>query len=34
MANSNKKAGGTFAFTPRKAIAWRASFKDATRWEF
>jgi general stress protein 26 len=27
-------AGGTFAFTPRKVIAWKALFKDATRWEF
>ena len=27
-------AGGTFAFTPRKVIAWKMLFKDATRWEF
>ena len=27
-------AGGTFAFTPRKVIAWKTLFKDATRWEF
>jgi hypothetical protein len=27
-------AGGTFAFTPRKVIAWKPLFKDATRWEF
>jgi hypothetical protein len=27
-------AGGTFAFTPQKVIAWKTLFKDATRWEF
>jgi hypothetical protein len=27
-------AGGTFTFTPRKVIAWKPLFKDATRWEF
>jgi hypothetical protein len=27
-------AGGTFAFTPRKVIAWKTLFQDATRWEF
>jgi nitroimidazol reductase NimA-like FMN-containing flavoprotein (pyridoxamine 5'-phosphate oxidase superfamily) len=27
-------AGGTFALTPRKVIAWKTVFKDATRWEF
>jgi nitroimidazol reductase NimA-like FMN-containing flavoprotein (pyridoxamine 5'-phosphate oxidase superfamily) len=27
-------AGGTFAFKPRKVIAWKPLFKDATRWEF
>jgi nitroimidazol reductase NimA-like FMN-containing flavoprotein (pyridoxamine 5'-phosphate oxidase superfamily) len=26
--------GGTFAFSPRKVIAWKTLFKDATRWEF
>jgi nitroimidazol reductase NimA-like FMN-containing flavoprotein (pyridoxamine 5'-phosphate oxidase superfamily) len=26
--------GGTFAFTPRKVIAWKPLMKDATRWEF
>jgi nitroimidazol reductase NimA-like FMN-containing flavoprotein (pyridoxamine 5'-phosphate oxidase superfamily) len=26
--------GGTFVFTPRKVIAWKPLFKDATRWEF
>jgi hypothetical protein len=26
--------GGTFAFTPRKVIAWKSLFKDATRWQF
>lgn len=27
-------AGGTFVFTPRRVIAWKTLFKDATRWEF
>jgi general stress protein 26 len=27
-------AGGTYAFAPRKVIAWEALFKNATRWEF
>jgi hypothetical protein len=26
--------GGTFAFTPRKVIAWKTLYQDATRWEF
>lgn len=27
-------AGGTFAFSPRKVIAWKPLFKNATRWTF
>jgi hypothetical protein len=30
----NYVVGGTFAFRPRKVIAWKTLFKDATRWEF
>jgi nitroimidazol reductase NimA-like FMN-containing flavoprotein (pyridoxamine 5'-phosphate oxidase superfamily) len=30
----NYLAGGTFAVVPRKVIAWKTLFKDATRWEF